>query len=66
MTDPLKPKKYVHGPYAVMGTTITCEICGHQHRGSHCVVCQQATENGNWVDHVLKYSKEKNDDTSDT
>ncbi len=63
----MKPNKtYVHGPYAVMGTTITCEVCGHQHRSSKCVVCEQTGDNGNWVDHIIEEQekKEKDDKSS--
>ena len=59
----MKPNKtYVHGPYAVMGRTITCEVCGHQHRSSKCVVCEQTGDNGDWVDHIIEKEKKEKDD----
>ena len=59
----LKPnKKYVHGPFAVPGRVITCEVCGHQHRSTYCVVCETTGDNGDWVDEVTK----NKDDTRDT
>ena len=63
----LKPnKKYVHGPFAVPGRVITWEVCGHQHKSSHCVVCEHNGENGDWIDHVIKEEKKEKNESGDT
>jgi len=56
----------VHGPFAVPGRVITCEVCGHQHKSSHCVVCEHNGDNGDWIDHVIKKEKKEKDESGDT
>jgi hypothetical protein len=47
--------EYRHGPYSIAGAKlVTCEICGHQHRSTHCVFCEKTGDNGNWIEEVLK------------
>ena len=47
--------EYRHGPYSIAGAKlITCEICGHQHRSTHCVFCEKTGDNGDWVEKVIK------------
>ena len=47
--------KYRHGPYSIAGAKLVrCEICGHQHRSTHCVFCEKTGDNGNWIEEVLK------------
>ena len=60
--EPLKPRKYVHGPFATVGRVITCEVCGHQYKHHTCVVCAQAAENGDWGEKVIEEEKKKEHD----
>ena len=48
-------KEYNHGPYAIAGAKlVTCEICGHQHRSTYCVVCEQTGDNGDWIEKIIE------------
>ena len=53
--------EYRHGPYSIAGAKlVTCEICGHQHRSTHCVVCEKTGDNGDWVEEVIKNKEDDN------
>jgi len=56
-------KEYRHGPYAIAGAKlVTCEVCGHQYRSTHCVMCEKTGDNGDWIDKVIKEEEQKKKD----
>ena len=41
---------------------MTCEVCGHQHRSTYCIVCEQSGDNGDWVDKIIEEQEKKEKD----
>jgi|TARA_R100001129_G_C5133312_1_gene193801 recombinational DNA repair protein RecR len=55
--------EYRHGPYSIAGAKlVTCEVCGHQHRSTHCVFCENSGDNGEWVNKIIDDQEKKEKD----
>ena len=57
--------EYRHGPYSIAGAKlVTCEVCGHQHRSTHCVFCEKTGDNGDWVEKIIEQASDPRHDQS--
>ena len=55
--------EYRHGPYSIaVAKLVTFEVCGHQHRHTHCIFCENSGDNGEWVNKIIDDQEKKDKD----